>query len=55
MVHERMKHIEVDHDFICEHYEDETIINPHISSQLQFANLFTKAMSRTVIVSWGPN
>ncbi|XP_020595624.1 uncharacterized protein LOC110035695 [Phalaenopsis equestris] len=43
---ERTKHIEVDCHSIQEAYEDGVISLPHITSDLQTADIFTKALSR---------
>lgn len=39
------QNIKIDHHFICKHNEIEIITIPPISSQLQIADLFIKAMS----------
>nr|CAN67587.1 hypothetical protein VITISV_036279 [Vitis vinifera] len=44
--HERIKHIEVDCHSICEAFEAHVITLPHIFTDLQIANLFTKALPR---------
>lgn len=40
--HKQTKHFKVDYHFICEKYDDKTIVIPQVS----FADLFTKANSR---------
>ena len=44
--HERTKHIEVDCHFIRDTLESRVISLPHISSDLQVADIFTKAWTR---------
>ena len=44
--HERTKHIEVDCHYIHEAYDDKIITLPHISTDLQIADVFTKALPR---------
>nr|XP_027080359.1 uncharacterized protein LOC113703255 [Coffea arabica]XP_027080361.1 uncharacterized protein LOC113703256 [Coffea arabica] len=44
--HERTKHIEVDCHSIREAYDDHVISLPHITTDLQTADIFTKALSR---------
>jgi len=44
--HERTKHIEVDCHSIRDTLESRVISLPHISSDLQVADIFTKAMTR---------
>ncbi|XP_042987265.1 secreted RxLR effector protein 161-like [Carya illinoinensis] len=44
--HERTKHIEVDCHYIRDTLESRVISLPHISSDLQVADVFTKAMTR---------
>lgn len=46
--HERTKYFEVDCPFICDAYEDKAISLPHITSDLQLADIFsffTKALT----------
>lgn len=45
VVHEGTKHIEVDCHYVCEAYNDHTIILPCIMD-IQIANIFTKALTR---------
>ena len=44
--HERTKHIEVDCHSIREAFEAHVITLPHISTDLQIADIFTKALPR---------
>ena len=44
--HERTKHIEVDGHYIHEAYEDKLITLPHVTTDLQFTDIFTKALPR---------
>ena len=44
--HENTKHIEVDCHFIREAVESRIISLPHVSTNLQVANIFTKALTR---------
>ena len=44
--HERTKHIAVDCHSICEAFETRVITLPHISIDLQIADIFTKALPR---------
>ena len=44
--HEGNKHIEVDCHFIREAFEARTISLPHVSSNLQVLDIFTKALTR---------
>lgn len=44
--HERMKHIAVDYHYIWEAFDDLVITLPHVSSKLQVADVFTKAVPR---------
>ncbi|KAF5451210.1 hypothetical protein F2P56_031488, partial [Juglans regia] len=44
--HERTKHIEVDCHSICESFDKHVITLPHISTERQTADIFTKALSR---------
>lgn len=42
--HKRTKHIEVDCHSICDAYDDQLTSLPHISTQLQVADIVTKAI-----------
>lgn len=44
--HERTKHIEVDSHFIRDTLIDQVISLPYVSSDLQVADIFTKAMTQ---------
>ena len=44
--HEHTKHIEVDCHFIRDEYNRKVISLPHISSELQLVNIFTKGLPR---------
>ena len=44
--YECTKHIEVGCHFVCKAFEAQTISLPHVSSNLQVANIFTKALTR---------
>uniref|UniRef100_A0A2N9IA16 Retrovirus-related Pol polyprotein from transposon TNT 1-94 n=1 Tax=Fagus sylvatica TaxID=28930 RepID=A0A2N9IA16_FAGSY len=44
--HERTKHIKVDCHFIREAFEAQTISLPHVPTNLQVADIFTKALTR---------
>eukprot|EP00268_Persea_americana_P043326 TRINITY_DN4352_c0_g1_i1.p1 TRINITY_DN4352_c0_g1~~TRINITY_DN4352_c0_g1_i1.p1 ORF type:complete len:237 (+),score=16.94 TRINITY_DN4352_c0_g1_i1:1085-1795(+) len=44
--HERTKHREVDCHYIRQAYDDKTITLPHVTTDLQIADIFTKALPR---------
>jgi len=44
--HEHSKHIKVDCHFIRKAFEAQTISFPHVSSNLQVVDIFTKALTR---------
>ena len=44
--HERTKHIEIDYHFVREQLQAGTISTAYISSKLQLADIFTKALGR---------
>ncbi|PKI67017.1 hypothetical protein CRG98_012555 [Punica granatum] len=44
--YERTKHIEIDCHFIREHLRSKTILASHVSTRLQLADIFTKALGK---------
>lgn len=52
--HERMKHIDNDCHLVREHIERGFISAPHIESQAQLADSFTKAVSHTTLTHFLP-
>ena len=44
--HRRTKHIEIQYNFIREKYENKTIDVDYIPSELQLADVFTRALAR---------
>ena len=48
----RMKHIEVQYHFVCEKVLDGTIALEYCSTKDNLADLFTKTLSHSVVVSY---
>ena len=44
VLHECTKHIEVDYHFIRDEYKRDVISLPHVPTEFQFANIFTKGL-----------
>ena len=44
MLHEKIKHIEVDYHIVCERVENEVIATPFVSTSAQLADMFTKLL-----------
>ncbi|XP_028547763.1 uncharacterized protein LOC114578593 [Dendrobium catenatum] len=49
--HARTKHIEVDHHFICDHIQKQTVVVSHVSSDEQLADILTKPLPVTRFIT----
>ncbi|PKU81986.1 Retrovirus-related Pol polyprotein from transposon TNT 1-94 [Dendrobium catenatum] len=49
--HARTKHIEVDHHFIRDHIQKQTVVVSHVSSDEQLADILTKPLPVTRFIT----